>query len=204
MKRFYKKNIWFTLIEIIVSITIFSIVMISVISIFIHSSDLSWKIEINRKMQWNIKSVIETIAEDIRQSKVNWVSLSLTETCNDIIPSSSKFKVWTKLCTWLNKYYLAQEVSGSFIRISNPELECKPIGKHCVIVKNDWLETYSLTNSFVSINKLAFYYSKDYLPKITINMELRPAVSKWVKSNMIKNNIIKFQTTLSERLIKTK
>lgn len=201
------KNIkWFTLIEIIVSITIFSIIMVSIISIFILWSDLSWKIEINRNMQWNIKNVVETIAEDIRKHKVSWVSWDLTDLCDDTIPASTKFKTWTKLCTSLNTYFLAKDDGFSISRVSyaNIETECSWIGDNCIIVKNDWIDTYPLTNSFVSVNKLEFYYSKDYIPKVTINIELRPSASKWVKSNLIENNIIKFQTTLSERLIESK
>jgi len=58
------------LIELIVAITIFALIMVSVISVFIFSSSLSQKIEINRVMQENIKNVVETIAEDVRQNKI--------------------------------------------------------------------------------------------------------------------------------------
>jgi prepilin-type N-terminal cleavage/methylation domain-containing protein len=51
----------FTLIEVIVSITIFSIIMISIIAIYILSSDTSAKSDINRAMHENLKSVITEI-----------------------------------------------------------------------------------------------------------------------------------------------
>ncbi len=197
-------NRGFTLIEIIVSVTIFSIIMISMITIFILSSDLSGKVEINRNMQSNIKNIVETIAEDIRKNKITWVSSSLVDTCDNIIWATDKYKKWTKLCTWLNSYFLAKKTAGVYIRVSDPLNECVSIKNNCVIVKNDWTDIYPLNNNLVSINKLEFYYSKNYIPKVTINMEIRPSAWKWVKSNLIKNNIISFQTTLSERLIETK
>jgi type II secretory pathway pseudopilin PulG len=58
----------FTLIEIIIAITIFMIVMVSVIQIFLISSQLTNKVDINRQVQENIKNLTETIAEDIRKN----------------------------------------------------------------------------------------------------------------------------------------
>jgi prepilin-type N-terminal cleavage/methylation domain-containing protein len=58
----------FTLIEVLVSITIFSIMMISVISIYIISTDITLKSDINRIMQENLKNVSNKIAEDIRKN----------------------------------------------------------------------------------------------------------------------------------------
>jgi len=46
----------FTLIEIIVSITIFMIVIVSITAIFIISTDISKKADINRTMQENTKN----------------------------------------------------------------------------------------------------------------------------------------------------
>ncbi|MDR1945429.1 MAG: hypothetical protein LBQ59_05215 [Candidatus Peribacteria bacterium] len=47
--------------EVIVSITIFSIIMISIIAIYILSSDTSAKSDINRAMHENLKSIITEI-----------------------------------------------------------------------------------------------------------------------------------------------
>jgi type II secretory pathway pseudopilin PulG len=65
-----KKNkvLAFTLIEVVVSITIFSMVIISVIWIYITSSDILVKSDINRKMQENLKNVTNQISEDIRKN----------------------------------------------------------------------------------------------------------------------------------------
>ncbi|NCO31344.1 hypothetical protein GW891_00475 [bacterium] len=66
-----KKNInAFTLVEVVVSITIFSIMMISIISIYILSSDTSLKSDINRAMHENMKSVTTEISEDIMKNGI--------------------------------------------------------------------------------------------------------------------------------------
>jgi prepilin-type N-terminal cleavage/methylation domain-containing protein len=96
----------FTLIELVVAITIFSIIMVSVISIFIFSSELSGKIEINRTLQENIKNVIETIAEDVRKNGLVAVSLDSTSSCTE---TPREFTFGTKLCTRISEYYIAKE-----------------------------------------------------------------------------------------------
>jgi prepilin-type N-terminal cleavage/methylation domain-containing protein len=65
--KIYKKNA-FTLIEILVALTIFSIFMVSMIMIYASSANIDRKIDINRSMQENSKNIIETIAEDIRKN----------------------------------------------------------------------------------------------------------------------------------------
>jgi hypothetical protein len=45
-----------------------SIILVSVMDIFILSNDISYKADINRNMQKNIKNVVETIAEDLRKN----------------------------------------------------------------------------------------------------------------------------------------
>jgi hypothetical protein len=61
------------------------------------------------------------------------------------------------------------------------------------------LGKWPLTNSFVSVKELNFYYSKDYIPKVTMNIVIQPAMKKWVKSNLIEESELIFQTTVSER-----
>jgi type II secretory pathway pseudopilin PulG len=58
----------FTLVEIMIAITIFMIVMVSVLQIFGISVNITNKVDINRQVQENIKNLTETLAEDIRQN----------------------------------------------------------------------------------------------------------------------------------------
>jgi prepilin-type N-terminal cleavage/methylation domain-containing protein len=56
----------FTLVELLVSMSIFSIILVSITATYITSSDITNKSDINRIMQENIKSVSNNIMEDIR------------------------------------------------------------------------------------------------------------------------------------------
>ena len=100
----YTKH-WFTLIEIVVASTIFAIMMISVIFIFVNSSQISAKIDINRSMQENIKNIVETIAEDIRNNWIRSCDSWIGEWCVD---TSQKISKSNDLWVWNNHYYLAK------------------------------------------------------------------------------------------------
>lgn len=180
----------FTIIEIIVSVTIFSIIFISVFAIFSNATDLSNKSDLNRIMQENIKNIVETIAEDVRKNGIRWISDSIPDSdCSTAWTSEWLFTYWTKLCTNLNEYYL--EKSG--VRVWNSD--CGEFSDHCIIVKN-W---EALSNSSVSIKNLDFYLSDILSPKVTINMTIQPSHNKWVKPEIIKENKIIFQTTITTR-----
>lgn len=193
-KQIYNKA--FTLVEVLASITIFSIMVISIIWIYVISTDITLKSDINRMLQENLKNVSNTIAEDIRKNGIKWVSLSSTDVC-DFNVWSNNYKVWSKLCTKsLNNYYLAKENPATWEFIRTSSVNCSAIVDNCVIVK--WLNL-PLTNSYISIKELNFYLSKDNIPKVTINIVAQPSVKKWVKSELIKESKIIFQTTISER-----
>ncbi len=183
----------FTLIEMVVSITIFSIIMISVMTIYIISSDISIKADINRVMQENIKSVVEHISEDVRKNKIEWVTHSLALEPCDFDPDSWKYKVWSTLCTSDWTYYLANELWNW-----QNDSYCEEFINHCVIYK---LWSGPITNSYVSIKELQFSVSNESIPKVTINMIVQPAIWKWIKSKLIKNNELIFQTTITDRVI---
>jgi prepilin-type N-terminal cleavage/methylation domain-containing protein len=65
-----KNKLGFTLIEVIVSISILSIIMISIFAIFNLSANLNNKIDISRSMQENIKNIRQIISEDISTNKI--------------------------------------------------------------------------------------------------------------------------------------
>jgi len=190
------RNIWFTLIEIIVSITIFMIVIVSITAIFIISTDISKKADINRTMQENTKNAIEIITEDIRK---NWISaiswqIWIYKDIQDI--NWHNYSSWTAIKVLNNSYYLAKTWWN---RVSNTN-ECEYIWEHCYIYKKsttNW--SWPLTNSLVSVKKLNFYVSNDGTPKVTINMIMQPSAKKWVKANLIKGSKLILQTTVSEK-----
>jgi len=192
-------NKWFTLIEVIVSITILAIIMTSIFVIFILSWDLNNKTDISRAMQENIKNVVETIAEDVRKNWISWVDSDSTGCKFNF--SSVKYLSWTKLCVWsggLTQYYLAK--AWTLWIVSDYATECG-FWSGCVIVKKDSSGLpYPISNSWVEFRDLYFYISSDKQPKVTINFVLQPSSKKWIKPWLIKEHKINFQTTISQRL----
>lgn len=193
-----KNNFWFTLIELVVSITILSIIMISVFTIFKLASDLNNKVDISRAMQENTKNIVETLAEDLRKNWSSWVNNDLIYSdCK--LPTTSNYLSWNKLCIWDNSYYLAKLVWDNWSRIENFN-DC--INKQCFLVVNNWNSITQLSNSWVWFKNINFYISNTNSKKIIINFELEPSKTKWINSNLIKENKMIFQTTISERLYK--
>ncbi len=184
----------FTLIEVIVSVSIFSIMSISIIWIYIISLDINMKSDINRLMQENLKNVSNKIAEDIRKDWIIGVSTSTSDSC-DFNVWTNKYKNWSQLCTKSgNTYYLAKKIGTDYLRAETTD--CSDIKDNCIITI--WINN-PLTNSYVSVKDLQFYVSRDTVPKVTISITLQPSINKWVKPELIKNSKLIFQTTISER-----
>jgi len=186
-------NFWFTLVEIIVAVTILSVIMVSVIFIFINSTQLSMKVDINRVLQENSKNIIETISDDLRKNdiKVCWGGITSWCIWNDIIST------WRELRIWDNYYYLAKNNTTlwGFIKIDDIN-DC--YSTQCYLLKNGEM----LSNSFVTIKNLEFGIFKELVPKVKINILMKPMLWKWVNSNLIENTELNLQTTLSEQYIK--
>ena len=186
----------FTLVEVMVAITIFLVVMVSVMQIFLISNQLTNKIDINRQVQENIKNLTEAISEDIRNYWIWWASNSIDD---------YSLNIWNGLCLWKDiancdiKYYISNE--ENLIRKVDIT-ECSDLNKNCFLVKHDWTPS-RMTNSWVAFEDLNFTILWNQKKKLVINFTMRPSTKKWINSDMIKNSKVIFQTTISERFVKT-
>lgn len=63
-------NAGFTMIELLISITIFALIMVSVFVVFIFNINLNNRTDISRAMQENVKNIVEILSEDIRQHSI--------------------------------------------------------------------------------------------------------------------------------------
>ena len=218
MKNIKKINSWFTLIEILVAVTIFSIMMIFVMMIFTSSTQLSGRVEINRQVQQNIKNIVETIAEDVRTNWIYWISqVKWASDCN-LDEGTSFYRIGTKLCTKNsedlsnpNTYYLAtcDDNNENCSRVENVKDNCEDkidawtwirTINNCTFIRN-WKP---LSNSIVKITDLQFLVNtKADEKKVTVKFTVKPRLKKWVWVNLIENSKVNFQTTISEKLIKS-
>lgn len=197
-KNNFKLKSAFTLIEVIVSITILAIVLVSVFAVFFLASDLSNKADVSRLMQENVKNIVETISEDVRK---NWIKICDTWTDCHNFPSDALYMSWSDLYVWENHYYLAKKdtISDTYTRVFNLN-SCLSIKDNCSMIRESSSGQDLISNSWVQFSDLKFYISRDFEPKVTINFTILPATWKWIKSNLIESNKIMFETTVSERL----
>lgn len=189
-----KTNLWgFTLIEIIVAVTIFSIIMTSVIMIFVNTTNLSMRIDVDRILQENSKNIIEIISEDLKKQDIKVCDLWIIQGCIWL----SNIMTWSELWVWDNHYYLAKESTlwGTFIKVTDL-IDCNT--KQCYIVKNWEL----LSNSYVNIKNLEFSIFSEHNSKVQINVLMYPMSWKWIKSSLIEKSKLNIQTTLNDDYIK--
>ena len=190
-----KRILAFTLVEVIVSMTILWIIMVSVMVVFISGSNTANKIDIQRGLQENVKNIVETIAEDIRKNGLNMCTPGESDCMS--IGSNDRLFVGN------GSYYLAGKVGNSWSYISEEsQYLCRSPETQCYLVKNTPLWTAPLSNSQVAFDNMKFIARQDELSKVTISFQIYPAFKKWVPARMILENKIQFQTTLSDRLIK--
>lgn len=60
----------FTLIEVIVAMTILSIVLISVFEVYSNIIVMTKRLELSRGLQQNARTIVETIAKDVREGGI--------------------------------------------------------------------------------------------------------------------------------------
>jgi len=207
MKHIYINNSAFTLIEIIVAMSIFGIIMVSVLSIFLFSSQMSTRVEMNRIMQENIKNITEDIAENMRKSSLaDVIPDNSANSCNPDWPSFGV--TGTKLCLASGIEYTIWYPSGDPVvwTKQNTLWECKDPNKpNCHIIKRDspMEEYYPLSNSFSHFESLSFEITNQEIPKLYLHFTVRPSSNKWLANDIVENSLTHIQTTLSQRLITT-
>ena len=164
---------------------------------------MSTRVELNRAMQENVKNIIENIAEDIRKQWIVWVrdfwwNCKLPDDENKVVSA-----LW--LCTFWHEYILGyKESDDSFLAVSNVVDQCENSENICYILKKDsGGDYYPLSNSLISFQDIRFTITNTDIKKLTIQLRARPSYRKGLSTDIIKNNSIQIQTSLSERFIKT-
>ena len=192
-------NSGFTLIEILVAVSILSIVMISIFATFILVWDINNKVEASRVMQENLKNTIEIISEDFRK---NWVNKTpdFFWTCDENTTYTNWYFSESKACIWENEYFLAKNNFWTYSRVTDMD-DCLLWEDRCdLVLKDSGWSISPLNNSWVTFRSLEFIISESNPKRLTIIFEASPAFWKWIKTDLIEENTIKFQTTISHRI----
>lgn len=215
MKNIYKKT-WFTLVEMMVALTILSIIMVSVMMIFYLVSQISSRVELHRFMQENVKNTFDIIAEDVRTWSIDWVRWFGVMNCQNSHQAKNHILC---LSRWLRKIEISiWEKDNDAWKLVSSDSYCWDISSQCYVIKreqildsNTWnlvfTDWYPLTNSKSHITTLNFQFlGPEYPgnirhPRILLTLWIRPAFWQWMAYNLIEAQEIIVQTTLSERFI---
>lgn len=204
MKKITKKA--FTLVEIMVALTIFWVIMISVMGVYIVSSETTYSSDINRAMQENVKNIVMEISEDIMKTWIRWVEWQLTvDVCTNLdtlVPndpiSPNKFLNKNIFCSWDYLYFLWKKSWNDFV----PESNCDEKTSECLLVRAKiWnlSEKSPITNSLVTVRSANFLVTNNWTKKVTISLKIQASSKAGVRISTLENSILNFQTTLSER-----
>lgn len=217
----FRKTSGFTLVELVISITIFGMMSLAITSIYIQTTYLGQKMRQTRHLSETAREITERIADDVRQKWIHGNTLS----------DGTSYVYWNTPDTYslsgsevlsvgdgTTKYvYGKKEILGWTTVINHCEAVDKIDPKtHCglyLVNGSDYTNAFNLVDSFipeesqkrVKIENLKFYISgdgKNTEKKVTLifTLALMPRIG--IPSNLIGDTRLHIQTTISERFFK--
>lgn len=193
--RVYQNQKGFTLIDMLVAITIFTLIFLIVVDIFLISQRVERKILIEQKVLADGRLALEKIAQQIRLKNIDYSDSWPTEIEN------SELRLVDELD---NKIYFRQ---GS---VTNPDSDCPAGVSNCLEMSlNQGASWQALTSNNVEIENLNFYiypiedpfqiqaggYLANQQPRVTINLTLSSDLPEFTSDLIL-------QTTVSSRVYK--
>jgi len=186
----------FTLIELILAITILSIIMLSIFVIYTNVIESNKKLELSRILQENARNITETIARDIREK---WVDFSYYNNFTQQLDYSS----WNTILAvkWEKRYCLMKWDNSC-------DTTCYENALNCYLWVLEWDR---VSDERVQVNNLHFYISGSWNnsitnmsneAKVTLVFDLSIIPGKWIRSELANETKMKIQTTISEKIYK--
>lgn len=189
---------WFTLIELMVAITIFSIIMLSVFVIYKNIIDANKKLELTRTLQENSRNIIENLATEIREK---WVDYDYYKAYTEDLDNTwSGNKVLSIKNSW---EYCMQKVQSSC------DISCYTNPESCYLGKLD--TQIKLSDERVEIKNLKFYIgwkpnstidNEEKVWKVTLVFDLGIKKWTWLAQMYASWTSIHIQTTISSKIYK--
>ncbi len=196
MKNFKLKHA-FTLIELIIAITILSIIMISIFNVYSNIINANNKVKISRILQENTKNIIENIATAIREKWIDFLYY------NPLTTEVLNYKDGNSILAikWDLQYLRKKDWT------IGPEI-CRDTDINCYLSTNNNIK---LNSDDVEIKNMKFYISwtgsssisnTNTSPKVTLIFEIAISPGKWISPDLIKESTLKIQTTINEKIYK--
>lgn len=206
------KKTAFTLIEVIIAVTILAVVMISVFEAYYGTVSIERRLNLARSLQENARSMTEILAKDVRESGIDvdaygdpFVGPIDFENGNDVLAvTSSGVSV---------RYYLMEDST------TGQPVKCGTGGAgsgKCYLGRETPTERIRLTDDRVRVERLKFYLSgvpvealldgsfsgPPLEAKVTAAFELRIPDGKGLDPDLIKHARVAVQTTIAQKLYK--
>lgn len=189
---------WFTLVEMLVAITILSIIMLSIFVIYRNIIYVNKKLELDRIIQENARNITENLATEIREKGIDYSYYS---------PLTEKLDYnwnWNTILAIKNSWEYCMQKQNNYC-----SKDCYKDSKSCYLWKMN--TDINLSDDRVKIDNLKFYIIWDNTTwliseqrewKVTIVFDLSIAPWKWISSELIKDSSIHIQTTISSKFYK--
>ena len=219
-----KSTSWFTLVELMIAMTIFGMMSVMVMTIYFSTTSTTRKLNAQRELAETAREIVERISEDVRERGFSgtalpfgknevwmtwsthnqWLSYDYTSSGSEYLNlNNGRYIYWTKKtgipgwideCTWIKK--------------TDPKIHC---GLYLVSYSDDTGELgYNLVDSFtaeesrkrVKITNLAFYVSGDVIgtaQKVLLSMDLALMPRNGISAALASTTTLHIQTTISER-----
>lgn len=206
---------WFTLIELMIAMTIFGMMSIMVMTIYLSTTQTARRLDAQRLLAESAREITERLTEDIRQHGFSWQTAFELNSAyapwgtNDYTGSGNEY-----LNLKNGVYVYGAKTSPTTIKScrDTPSGEQTKTDQtiHCWLYYNTGSTYYNLVDSFtpdedrkrVKIQNLRFYTSGNgtgTTMKTTLVMDLALMPRSGVSRSLIETTRLHIQTTISER-----
>lgn len=215
----------FTLVELVISLTIFALMSIVITSIYLQLTYIGQKMRHSRHLSETAREITDRIWDDVREKWLSWYTLSPTERnyqyWNNIDYSASGTEI-LGIGDGTDFYLYGKKTAIGINPCTDTASENTKSDKniHCGLYKIRWSDgldkykyAFNLVDSYipeeekkrVKIEDLRFYISGDGITtekKVTLvfTLALMPRIG--VPASLIMNTRLHVQTTFSERFYK--
>ena len=218
-----QSNSWFTLVELMIAMTIFGMMSVMVMTIYFSTTSTTRKLNAQRELAETAREIVERISEDVRERGFSGTALPFGK--------NEAWIAWSTHDQWLSYDYTG---SGSeYLNLNNGRYvygakktgilgwidECIWIKKtdprlHCWLYLVNYTDNgslgYNLVDSFtpdesrkrVKIANLRFYVSGDGVNtahKVLLSMDLALIPRNGISAALASTTTLHIQTTISER-----
>ncbi len=208
-----RKHSWFTLVEILIAMTIFSVMLTMVFSIYFQITDTTRRMNASRILSETSREILERFSSDIRDIWVaSWAEIDPNYDAWKEYNYTDSGSEFLNIKNGTSYVYGRKTDSGIKPCIDNfwwsTELTKTDPKIHCGLYLKKWTNYQNLIDIFVpewekrvKVDNTRFFVSgnENTPKKVTIIFRLSLIPRVWVSPDMLKNTHLDIQTTISER-----